>query len=278
MHQEPISVKIGEPYHEAACSGSKRRLIEKQDTYQYVFLLSSLQTLLLDQSVLNQIEQCPYRTRSDGNLQDICDGELFHSHPLFSNNPLALHIIMFYDELELCNPLGTHTKKHKLSIFLFTLGNIEPIHHSFLRVVHLLIAAPLPIGEKHGLHAIMQPLVSDFRTLATKGVTVSVNGVDRTFQGALLLCLGDNLGSNTIGGFKQSFSFAFRFCRTCYITKDNTNPSQTPLNCSFVLMISMIRSVHCWMVLCMTTIQRPMASIHAVYWWIFPSFQCLVVG
>ena len=112
------------------CSGSKRRLIEKQDTYQYVPLLLSLKSLLSDPSVLEQVEQCPLRVRRSGVLDDVCDGELYQSHPLFSVNPLALQIIMFYDELELCNPLGTHFKKHKLSLFLFTLGNIELKHRS----------------------------------------------------------------------------------------------------------------------------------------------------
>ena len=58
----------------------------------------------------------------------------------------------------------------------------------------------------------------DLHTLATDGVVVVINGVERTFRGGLLMCLGDNLASNALGGFKESFSFAFRFCRTCYIT------------------------------------------------------------
>jgi len=49
---------------------------------------------------------------------------------------------------------------------------------------------------------------------------ITQHSVKRTFFGGLLLCLGDNLGSNTIGGFKESFSFSLRFCRTCYVTQD----------------------------------------------------------
>ncbi len=33
--------------------------------------------------------------------------------------------------------------------------------------------------------------------------------------------MGDNLASNAMGGFKDSFSFAFRMCRTCMVTKEN---------------------------------------------------------
>lgn len=64
----------------------------------------------------------------------------------------------------------------------------------------------------------MKPLIDDLKVLATEGVTINIHGFEKTFQGALLLCLGDNLGSNAMGGFKQSYSFSFRFCRSCYIT------------------------------------------------------------
>ena len=154
-------------------------------------------------------------------FEDLCDGNLFKNHPLFSANPLALQIILFYDELEFCNPLGTHVKKHKLSIFLFTLGNIDPKCRSSLRVIHLLIQIQNQLLKKYGLDLILHPLIEDLNMIATQGITMLINGIERTFHGALLLCLGDNLGLNTLGGFKQSFSFAFRFCRTCYVTKSD---------------------------------------------------------
>ena len=213
----PQEVKVGEPYHQSIFTGSKRRLVERQDSFQYVPLLRSLQVLLSDSSIIDQIYQCPSRFHRDGTIEDICDGELYKAHPIFSNDPLALQLILFYDELELCNPLGTHVKKHKLGIFLFTLGNIHPKYRSALRVINLLIAATVPVVMKHGHNQILQPLLQDLQTLATDGIVVTIKGVEETFRGAVLMCLGDNLGSNALGGFKESFSFASRFCRTCYV-------------------------------------------------------------
>lgn len=182
--------------------GSKRRLVLKQDTYQYVPLLSSLKSLLSDPSIFEQVEKLPLRVHRNSILEDICDGELFQNHQLFSKNPLALQITMFYDELELCNPLGTHVKWHKLAVFLFTLGNIEPKYRSSLRAIYLLIAATVPVIEKHGIDLVLDPLLKDLKILATEGINVVFNGIDRTLYSAVLVCLGDNLGSNTIGGFK----------------------------------------------------------------------------
>ena len=47
-------------------------------------------------------------------LADYCDGTVFWSHPLFSLDPQALQIIVYYDDCEVCNPLGSKAKKHKL--------------------------------------------------------------------------------------------------------------------------------------------------------------------
>ena len=41
---------------------------------------------------------------------------------------------------------------------------------------------------------------------------------ERTFYGALLCFLADTLAAHSLGGFKESMSFALRICRTCMIT------------------------------------------------------------
>ena len=56
-------MKIGEP---SIFTGAKRRLIEIQDSFQYVPLLSSLHALLNDPTIINEIDQCPSRVHTDG--------------------------------------------------------------------------------------------------------------------------------------------------------------------------------------------------------------------
>lgn len=52
--------------------------------------------------------------RSDGLLQDYCDGSGFKTHSLFSTDPTALQVMLFYDDVEICNPIGSRSKIHKL--------------------------------------------------------------------------------------------------------------------------------------------------------------------
>lgn len=51
---------------------------------------------------------------SDGLLRDYCDGSAYKPHAVFSQNHQGLQMIAYYDDVEVCNPLGSKAKKHKL--------------------------------------------------------------------------------------------------------------------------------------------------------------------
>ena len=83
----------------------------------------------------------------DGVLGDYCDGELFASSSLFKEDPCALQIQLYYDELEICNPLGSKAKKHKLGIKTIKLNN-----YSFLTiycVLHIILFLAVYILYPH---------------------------------------------------------------------------------------------------------------------------------
>ena len=43
-------------------------------------------------------------------MSDFCDGEAYGAHPLFSVHEDAPQINFYFDELEVCNPLGLNQK------------------------------------------------------------------------------------------------------------------------------------------------------------------------
>lgn len=47
-------------------------------------------------------------------LADYCDGLKFKTHVLFGNGNPAIVLFLYYDEVELCNPLGSKRTKHKI--------------------------------------------------------------------------------------------------------------------------------------------------------------------
>jgi hypothetical protein len=52
-------------------------------------------------------------------MRNFCDGELFEAghHPLFSINDRAIQIILYYDDFEVANPLGSKATLHKLGMY-----------------------------------------------------------------------------------------------------------------------------------------------------------------
>lgn len=215
--QEPEEIEVGEPYETYQFTGPKRKCVRRYDTYYYVPLLKTLQRLLNDSTVLEEVEKCSHRIRTDNMLEDFCDGSVFSKSTFFTNDPKALQIVAYYDDLEVVNPLGAYVKKHKVGVVLFFLGNVHPKLRSRLRAINLVLVCQVELIEKYGINEILKPFVRDLNILSSKGISVSAEGANSTLKGTLLTFLADTLASQLLGGFKNSVS-AFRMCRTCMAT------------------------------------------------------------
>ena len=75
-----------------------------------------------------------------------------------------------------------------------------------------------PVVDRHGLDSVLEPFVKDLTILTSYGISINVDGTRRNLKGGLLCFLADNAASNSLGGFKESFSFSFRFCHSCMAT------------------------------------------------------------
>ena len=151
--KEAKEVLIGEPECRPQFSGAKHCLVEKQDTYQYVSLIPNLCMLLSDYTIIEKIEAFSKCIHTDGSIEDCCDGSVFADHPLFSKQPSAPQIIAYYagNMLEICHPLGSHVKQHKLGIVFYTYFSSISISAENL--------ASVPIIEKYGLDEVLKPLL-----------------------------------------------------------------------------------------------------------------------
>lgn len=118
--QPPIERVLGRNYQLVPRSGS---MVEVCDRCYDVPLLASLQALLNCKDVRDQVPNCVNVTLmhlviifnshqlSNDKLGDYCDGEQYRHH---EENPCALQVTLYYDELEVCNPLGSKVSIHKL--------------------------------------------------------------------------------------------------------------------------------------------------------------------
>ena len=143
MHaQDPVQVTLG-THHKWKGYGPTRRLQEVHDKFIYVPILKVLESLLKCPAVYEEVRVltcaiqvllvmpnlqfvlCPcllfkiqkgHEQTDPEFLQDFCDSQKAKEHPLFSKHPCSLQIMLYFDEVELCNPLGSFRKKHKLGM------------------------------------------------------------------------------------------------------------------------------------------------------------------
>ena len=72
---------------------------ECKATYQHVSVPASLKILLEDPTFIRQKMEDPYFYQ-EGVIQDVRDGESYRSNKFFKENPSAVPLILFQDELE----------------------------------------------------------------------------------------------------------------------------------------------------------------------------------
>jgi len=148
-------------------------------------------------------------------LYDFCDGNYVKCHPLFSRNPAALQIILNTDDMEIANPLGSHAKKHKVTMFYFTLANIRPAFRSQLHAIQLLAIAKTNAVRKFGESKLLEDFITVVNKLSNGGIQMLLSGSMHTVEGALVCVSADTLASHWIGKFKEGVGFAMRACRHC---------------------------------------------------------------
>lgn len=76
-------------------------------------------------------------------MEDCCDGLQFKNHPLYSCEPQALQIMLYYDEVELCNPLGAAKKIHKVGMY-YSLYNVVYVFIGMISHRNVLLSAGKP--------------------------------------------------------------------------------------------------------------------------------------
>uniref|UniRef100_A0A1X7UBD0 C2H2-type domain-containing protein n=1 Tax=Amphimedon queenslandica TaxID=400682 RepID=A0A1X7UBD0_AMPQE len=168
---------------------------------------------------------------------DFIFNDAYKDHLLFQDHPNALQIMLYYDDVEVCNPIGSKAKIHKLGLFYYTLGNLSPKYRSSMVTIQLVAIVKYTLLQRYGHEAILRPFIDDVKALESDaGVTLWINGKSHTIHGTVSVMAADNLASWSIGGYKTLAS-AKRKCRFCMATSDDFKTKFsfeefTPRNCA----------------------------------------------
>lgn len=198
--------------------------IESNRTCMYVPILSSLQEMLRKTDVLEKVQETS--PSQDGRYASFLDGTYCEENPLFSDDKLKFPLILYSNDFEVSNPLGTSRKIHKVCAVHWTLANVLSKFRSALHTVQLAVLCNSNDLRHFGYSRILEPLLNDLKTLEVEGVYIESLG--DSVRGSVFAVVADNLAAHGLAGFKESFnsSHVCRFCKktdmqTTEVTTDN---------------------------------------------------------
>lgn len=105
--------------------------VDQRRSFQYIPLLQSLQEILSHNTILNRVieQHIAQENRKDlhGDQRvytSSLDGEHYKKNSFLAVDELRISIKLYIDDFEVCNPLGTSRKKHKLCGVYWVLDNL----------------------------------------------------------------------------------------------------------------------------------------------------------
>ncbi|KAK0136550.1 hypothetical protein N1851_027341 [Merluccius polli] len=158
-----------------------------------------------------------WQQREGDGLEDFFDGEFCKSHPLFLKE-ISLPILLYNDDCETVNPLGSKTGIHKLGFLYFSIKSLPPQLLSSLKSQFLLAVYKADDVKTYGLDAILRPIVEEIKCLETNGIRITSPDFQGVVKCTIAQVVGDNLGLNAILGYIESFS-GHHVCRWCSVER-----------------------------------------------------------
>lgn len=182
------------------------------DTYQYVPLPKLLKSILEQPGVMKGIlDQSP---SEDGVMTTYSDGELVTQKG--SENYPVISLLLYSDDFETANPLGSKKSIHKLCAFYINILNQPRCIQASLSNIHLLALCKSRFISKYGMDSVLYPIIEDFKSLDINGLKINCHDYCGIVKPKLFQVIGDNLGVHTMLGFSGSFSANF-YCRFCKV-------------------------------------------------------------
>ena len=189
---------------------------KRSHTVVYVPILKLLCELLKRDEVLHVL-RVNKPVQQSGHYRSCLDGDYFKRNPILSGQDVSLCITLYIDDFEICNPLGTSRKKHKVCGVYWTLANLPKIYKSSLSSIYLALLCKTEHIKIYGYSRVLEPLIKDIEYLETVGVYVEKLACN--VKGTILYVAADNLAAHSLGGFQESFNVD-KFCRFCLVNRE----------------------------------------------------------
>ena len=154
--------------------------------------------------------------KDENNLSHFIQAELFAPFAAQFKKKIYLPLMLFYDEFECNNPLGSHAGVDKLGAIYTSLMCLPPEFHSKLENCFVTLLCNGDDRKEFGNRLTFSPLIQELKELLKTPIYVTTKGQEVFL--AFFLLTGDNLGLHEVQGFVASFVANFP-CRICNMPK-----------------------------------------------------------
>lgn len=168
-------------------------------TAKFVPITQTLTNFFKLPEVLNEIKSYMNELEveeKNGILSNFIKGSLWIEKKTTFEGKFVIPIFLYYDDIEVNNPLGLHATIQKLGVVYFSLPVLPPQYRSRLENIFftLLFHASDRSNNSSGNYNIFRKLIEELNCLQNEGLFVTVDGRVEKIYVALGLFLADNLG------------------------------------------------------------------------------------
>lgn len=139
-------------------------------TIAYVPIQHMLQKLLNKTDILEKAMSVKVHVAHG--YSSYADGEHFKENCLLSQDEFTVALILYLDDCEVANPLGTSKLKHKMCAVYWVIANIPAKYRPTLNSIQLALLCNTSIVKKCGYDKVLQPLIHDLFSLEKHGVSI----------------------------------------------------------------------------------------------------------
>lgn len=217
---EPQEVVIGQRM-ETKKTPTGTALLPIQCTEQIMPLKNNLKSFFSRGSVLkdtldylHNLQEFPF------GIENIVQGSVWKnmSESFVTDGELNLPLVLYFDDFEIGNPLGSHAGVHKLGGVYISIPCLPPNYVSLLQNIFIVALFHSSDRIQFGNHITFQKVFDLLNDLKKNGIHVETEKYKGIIKFHLPVVTGDNLGLNGVLGFVESFS-ANRPCRVCVANK-----------------------------------------------------------
>lgn len=180
--------------------------VYKKCAMHYASIRTTLEKILINCDLKNF---GPKTVNIDKVYKYFGDGSLFKSKfQMLDSHKVFINI--YYDDIEVVNPLGTKTGTHKLAQFYFSIVDLPGSLNSSPQNMFFLASVKSADMKSSGSNAVMKPIIDELKELSEVGIIIQ----DKLLHVYLCQIVGDNLGLHTLLGFSEGFTANYP-CRRC---------------------------------------------------------------